>query len=114
MREEKGDITVQVDRYTRVCLTLIVVLLTALIAGLWAEVRQPVGTASAAEAPQWNSQAQRDELISVQKETNARLAEIIRILTSGEVRVQVTGGGAAGAVPQGGTDATPAPSNPQP
>ncbi len=82
-------VTVRVDGYTRVCLTAIVVLLTALVIGLWAEI--PAAIDARAAEPFLNSSAQREETIKAVEATNERLDKIITLLKSGEVKVQMVG-----------------------
>ena len=77
---------VRIDNYTRVCLTFIAVLLTVLIAGLWAQVPL-AGDARAAE-PFIDASAQRFAAVKAQEQTNQKLDELIALLRSGDVRVQ--------------------------
>lgn len=101
---DKGQdkVTVRVDSYTRVCLTAITVLLTALVIGLWAEMPAPAG-AGAAE-PFLNTGAQRGEMKKAIEATNDKLEKIITLLKSGEIKVQMVGS-APNATRKGATNA---------
>jgi hypothetical protein len=84
-------IEVKVDRYTRVCLAVIAVLLTVLVVGLWAEM--PQASRASAGGPGTDGFGDtaariKDQLEATQK-TNAKLDEIQILLTSGNVKVQV-------------------------
>jgi len=81
---------VKVDNFTRLCLAAICVLLVVLILGLWAE-GVPPDRAKAADPPKvfGDSAAQRDEMVKFQKQTVEKLDELITLLKSGEVKVQV-------------------------
>ena len=87
--DEKMD--VRMDRYTRVCLTVIAVLLTVLIMGLWADQTPDPPRANAAESFA-DSGAQRKVTQDLQMQTNEKLDELGRLLKSGEVKVQVVEG----------------------
>jgi len=77
---------IRVDTYTRVCLTMIAVLLTVLIIGLWAEGGNLARPAGADE----NTAADTaKELLAAQEKTNQNLQQMIAVLKSGEVRVLV-------------------------
>jgi len=78
--------TVTVDNYTRVLLTVISVLLLALTVGLWYETPSVVPTAQAGIP---DSGQQLEKLILKADEINASLAKISSLLTSGKVKVQV-------------------------
>lgn len=102
MREPTNDVVsvrppparVRVDGYTRVCLTAIAVLLTVLVLGLWAE-RSP-GTGEVRAAKQFlDSSAQRNAVLKAQETTNSKLGELISLLKSGQVKVQIAKDGAA-------------------
>lgn len=82
-------ITVRVDWYTRVCLTAIAVLLTVVIAGLWADGVQLAPTARADDKIMFDSAGDRKAMIAEQQSTNAKLDEVIKVLRSGEGKVQV-------------------------
>ncbi len=88
MSSEKPKIQVKVDSYTRACLTAIAILLSVLIVGLWAEAPSISPDAIAGEVL-FDSGAQRNEIVDVQKEANKKLGELIKLLKSGEVRVQL-------------------------
>jgi len=101
MNDKGHNVTVRVDGYTRVCLTAIAVLLTAIVIGLWTEIPDPSG-AGAAE-PFLNTGAQRADIKKVQEETNNKLDKLITLLKSGEVKVQMVGG-TPGATGKGATN----------
>jgi hypothetical protein len=94
--------TVVVDGYTRFCLTAIMVLMTVLIIGLWAEGPDLAGRAEAgprrpAEATGTKvpmvtetARAQRDKIILACQQTNQRLDRLIRLLESGKLEVIVS------------------------
>lgn len=93
----KQNITLRVDTYTRVCLTLIAALLTVLVVGLWATA-VPAPQAALAAEPKPTEPAtfaqtgtKLVELTQVQQVTNAKLDELIKVMTSGQVKVQVVG-----------------------
>ena len=90
MQWESQNMRLRVDGYTRGCLTAITVLLAILVMGLWAEKAPVSGRVGAAEKVWLNSAAQRKDLVDAQKKTNTKLDELIRLLRSGEVKVQVT------------------------
>jgi Spy/CpxP family protein refolding chaperone len=101
-------IEVRVDAYTRICLTAIAVLLTVVAVGLWAEAVPGASPASAGPASDgtFGDMGPRiaAQLDAVNK-TNAKLDEIIRLLTSGQVKVQLAKekddkGGAGANAPQ--------------
>ncbi len=91
--------TVHIDGYTRFCLSAIVVLLTVLIIGLWANgPASDVSDASAAaKAPKSSSstlnlldaRAQRVGTLKAAQKTNKQLDKIIALLKSGEIRVSI-------------------------
>ncbi len=85
--KEQKKMTVRVDGYTRVCLTAIAVLLTALVIGLWAEI--PASVDARAAEPFLNTSAQREETKKAIDGTNDRLDKIIDLLKSGEIKVQM-------------------------
>jgi len=89
MHRDRKRISVAVDRYTQVCLTVIAVLLTVLIVGLWAD-GVPSAKRAGAENPRLfgDSASQRDELTKLQQQTIDKLDELISLLKSGQVRVQ--------------------------
>lgn len=94
--ERKDDkMVVQVDAYTRVCLTVIAVLLTVVIIGLWADGvpqadRAVAGKVIEEERRPPGPGTQRAAIVAAQKQTTAKLAEVIAVLKSGDVRVRVT------------------------
>lgn len=78
--------TVIVDNYTRVLLTVISVLLLAVTVGLWYETPSAI---PAAQAGIPDSGQQLVKLIQKADEINASLTKISGLLTSGKVKVQV-------------------------
>ncbi|MHC4294013.1 MAG: hypothetical protein ACYSTL_00340 [Planctomycetota bacterium] len=103
--ENKRYPTVTVDGYTRFILTVIAVLLTVMAIGLWSDAIDPVPAAraekfqdpKAAEAfkqGRWGTSSAAGKLAAVQSETNVKLDELIRVLKSGEAKVQIIGGAA--------------------
>ncbi len=83
------NIQIKVDWYTRVCLTVIAVLLTVLIVGLWSD--QPMApTARAADQPFGDASADRQAIAKGMEQVNAKVDELIGVLKSGDVKVQVT------------------------
>ncbi|MDP7162799.1 MAG: hypothetical protein QF577_06865 [Phycisphaerae bacterium] len=91
------DVRLRVDGYTRVCLTAIAVLLTLLVIGLWADM--PVGhdrRAAGAEAF-LDAITQRKMILEVQKTTNTKLEELIRLFRDGKAKVQLAEAPAKGA-----------------
>ncbi len=107
MERKEQKMVVQVDAYTRVCLTMIAVLLTVVVIGLWADGVPRAEQAMAAKVirnvPEPPSPgAQRVQILAAQKETIAKLAELIAVLKSGEVKVRVT---EMPGQPAGGTNA---------
>ena len=97
MVKHNRKVQVRVDMYTRVCLTIIAVLLTVLIAGLWAE-GVPTGRSASAGAardtkkPLWDSVSQRQALIKEMQKVSVKLDELKTVLRSGETKVTVVGG----------------------
>ena len=95
MAEKDNSTVIRIDAYTRVCLTIIAVLMSVLIAGLWAD-----GVPSPAEAmgqdrnqssPSFgDSASQRKVLIEAQNRTTERLEELVTLFTTGKAKVQVT------------------------
>jgi len=90
MKPTDRDITVKVDAYTRICLSIIAVLLTVLIAGLWAE-GWPDRSATAAKPtkiePFTGTAAQGQ--ITVSKQISAKLDRLMNLLQSGKVKVTI-------------------------
>ena len=106
MRRRQDGVQIRVDWYTRFCLTAITVLLTVLIVALWAERMPGARDAHAArEAFVLDSSGQRATMIKELKKGNAKLEELVSLLRSGQVKVQVAAadGGKAG----GGNVPTP-------
>ena len=74
---------VRVDWYTRACLTVISVLLTVLIIGLWAQNVPGPDHACAAEQFQ-PARGQRQSIISGQNMSERKLDELMTLLKSGQ------------------------------
>ena len=91
MDRNQKTLRFKMDGYTRVCLTLIAVLLTVLVVELWAQAPPMAGTAHAAEQF-LNTAAQRDEMVRQQRITNQKLDQLIKLFKSGQAKFQVTGG----------------------
>ena len=104
MQEKTGGFTVRIDGYTRFCLSAIVVLLTVLIIGLWAEGPIPgIPDADGAivKAPRSGSstlnlldaRSQRAAMLNAARETNRKLDKIVDLLKSGNIRVSIVEAG---------------------
>ena len=103
-----GEVRVRMDRYTRVCLTVIAALLTVLIVGLWADRAPTTGEARAAAGFLDSGATQQlTRLLKAQEQTNARLKELIALLGSGRAKVQVVESEAKPPAPAGGNHAQP-------
>ena len=97
MGKERKTLGVRVDWYTRTCLTVIAVLLTVLIVGLWADYTPSADQAGAAlrrEGPAKpfvdnSTQAEIVQVTRAQDRTTAKIGELITLLQSGQVKVQV-------------------------
>jgi hypothetical protein len=95
--------TVHVDGYTRFCLSAIVVLLTVLIVGLWANgpVSDVSDASAAVKSPKSGSstlnlldaRAQRVGTLKAAQKTNRQLDKIITLLKSGDIRVSIADAG---------------------
>lgn len=89
MNDTREKIQVRVDGYTRVCLTVIAVLLAVLIVGLWADGDRWVDRASA-QSDGGSEQAQAQaKLLEAQEKTTAAIQNMTAVLTSGKVKVLV-------------------------
>jgi len=88
MNRERQEMRICVDGYTRVCLTAIAVLLTVLVLGFWAEGLPSLDEARGAEKF-LDTAGQRQATIELQKQTNEKLDQLISLLKSGEVKVQI-------------------------
>ncbi len=95
MKDVSQETNVRVDSYTRFCLTVIAILMTVLIIGLWAEVPGPVSQAGAQERYQPRSTIDITELLAVQRETNVKLGRLIGLFKNGKAKVQVVSGAVA-------------------
>ena len=88
MHDYDKDMKVRVDGYTRFCLTAIAILLTITVIGLWSEAFR--SNEALAAQPFADTSAQREALLAVQKQTNAKLDSLIDMFKSGQAKVQVT------------------------
>ena len=111
MERRRETVRMQVDAYTRLCLTAIAVLLTLTVIGLWSD-RGPGTPAAQARTYSPNDKDAPDRakedtpaektratevspFVGVREEivkTNEKLQEVLTILRSGEVKVQVVKG----------------------
>jgi hypothetical protein len=101
----------QVDMYTRVCLTAIAVLLTLTVVGLWSDRAPAVPSAQARtyspndkdapDRPAENTTGEKSRaaeispFVGVREEvvkSNEKLQELLNLLRSGDVKVQVVKG----------------------
>lgn len=104
MDENPERVHVRVNPYTRVCLTVIAVLLTVLIVGMWAEAVPVTREAAATGIP--DSGRQRDKMIKELEKQTAKLDRLVRLFESGSAKVQVKDAdgkqaGKNGAAPRG-------------
>ena len=90
MANRRRNVRIRVDAYTRVCLTVLAVLMTILIVALWADGPNVNNPAQAREVFV-DSSAQRNAMVAEVKKTNQKLDELISLLKSGSVKVQVLG-----------------------
>jgi len=96
MCKTRHRVEIRVDAYTRCCLGVIAVLLTVLIAALWAQPVVPSGEGTAAAATPMNgggipdSGKQRDTMITELQNINAKLDSLIKLFESGKAKVQVS------------------------
>jgi hypothetical protein len=89
MTRHGKNITIVVDGYTRVLLTVIAVLLTVLAAGMWYEAPSMTPAAGAAVRGLPDEGQQLDEIRSGIEQLNATMDRLASVLVSGEVKVQV-------------------------
>ncbi|MCE5276646.1 MAG: hypothetical protein ABFD92_14660 [Planctomycetaceae bacterium] len=87
MTGNRRDVRIRVDRYTQVCLTVIAVLLTVLIVGLWADFTPSARSARAADDA--TAAEATKQLLEAQNKTTAAIERLPDVLRSGEVKVQV-------------------------
>ena len=93
---------VRVDNYTRFCLTAIVVLLSILIVGLWADMGEGYPQAQAKQPRykdakseeavlqgRWGTSSATGKLAATQKQTNKRLDELIALFKTGQAKVRI-------------------------
>lgn len=97
---ERAKREIRLDAYARFCLGAVLVLLAAMAVGVWAQ--QEVLPAAVAASPAdddgfGNPSGERKAMVKAQMDTNAKLDELIRLLKSGEVKVQVGDKGAGDA-----------------
>lgn len=92
MQRTKRNVRIVVDGYTRVCLTAIAVLLTVAILGLWSDGMHFAATARANgdenKMPFGDAPGDRKAMIDAQEKIVAKLDELIKVLKSGDVKVQ--------------------------
>ena len=89
MDHKEKNLYVKVDAYTRVCMTVIAVLLTVVIIGLWVDGVPSVEKASAAKAAMSNA-IRQTKLLKAQEQANTKLDELIALLKSGQLKVEIT------------------------
>jgi hypothetical protein len=103
----------KVDWYTRFCLTAIMVLLTVVVLGLWAEGVPSAGKALAADSNnkmftpppdryQKYSTLNLDEMVGISTQTNQKLDEIKKLLESGNAKFQIVADQSSSAPPAAG------------
>jgi hypothetical protein len=80
---------IKVDGYTRACLTILCVLLAVLIVGLWSEMPMSSSVKAADDVTFGNSSAQRKAIETAQDQVVGKMDELIKLLKSGEVKVQI-------------------------
>jgi len=109
METKRQTLRVRVDWYTRTCLTAIAVLLTVLVIGLWAD-HAPRGPEAQAAKPfvESGTQVQIVQLVRAQDRTTAKISELIALLRSGQVKVDLVGGeGRSSGGKSNGSNTTP-------
>jgi len=83
-------IELRVDRYTQVCLTVIAVLLTVLIAGLWTDgVPGPDGLRAADNGILPNAGRQRKQMVDALDRQTQQLDRLVSLFESGKAKVQI-------------------------
>lgn len=102
---EKRNTEIRVDVYTRVCLTAIAVLLTVLVVGLWSQ-EAPLVSSARAEGGFGDMGGKIAAQLEAANKTNAKLDDLLKLLTSGQVKVQVVNDKEGGA-PHGASNAQP-------
>ena len=96
MKDKQGRVGLRVDGYTRACLTVIAVLLSVLIVGLWAEVPsadRAYGQVRGIGTPGVNAGQQRERMIKAIEANTAKLDRLTALFESGKAKVQVAGEG---------------------
>ena len=78
--------TVTVDKYTRVLMTIIAVLLFVISVGMWLETPPVVATAQA-RIP--DSGQQLNQIIQKTEQIRESLAGLAKLMTSGNIKVQI-------------------------
>ena len=81
------DMTVTVDKYTRSLLTVIAVLLSLVVVGLWHETPGTIPVAQASGIP--NQGQQLNEVVIELQQVNTSLEMIADLLVSGKVKVRL-------------------------
>ncbi len=100
MGKTRRTVEIQVDVYTRSCLTVIAVLLTVLIVALWAQPLTPDGGGQAVAAGSStpgggipDAGRQRDTMIKELQNQTSKLDALTRLLETGKAKVQVVENG---------------------
>ena len=105
----KKRIEIRVDAYTRICLTAIAALLTVTVLGLWCQAG-PLASSVSAAGPGTDGFGDMGARVAAQLEaankTNAKLDDLLKLLTSGQVKVQVAKDKEDG-TPHGASNAQP-------
>lgn len=91
MSKNRQDVELRVDRYTRVCLTVIAGLLTVLILGLWADAVPSTRPALGSSSGVPDAGQQRERTIKAVQENTAKLDRLIRLFETGTAKVQIAG-----------------------
>ncbi len=104
-------VEVRVDAYTRVCLTAIAVLLTVTVLGLWCQGVPSLapawadGPAATGDNKFGDTNARIAAQLEATRAIDGKLDELLKLLTSGQVKVQVVqdekAGGGNGQQPKG-------------
>ena len=96
MSKTRRRVEIRVDGYTRCCLGVIAVLLTVLIAALWAQPITPSIESTATAAPIGpggpgipDAAKQRENIIKELQGANAKLEKLIKLLETGKAKVKV-------------------------
>ena len=102
MNKRQRKIQINIDGYTRFCLTAIMVLLTVLVIGLWADIpftpaAQAVKGSTLVSRERFrNSRSARKQMLSeqgaalkYQKDTVKRLDDLIELFEAGNAKVRI-------------------------